>query len=106
MKDQEEEDGKRIANIRKGRMKKKNHLGRKGEQLAISDEQAINETKVCKLCNRETPLYFYQQEDVVKRLPERSLTQLLSELKEDMDEKANYLKYLKISAKFINPCGC
>jgi len=61
---------------------------------------------VCKLCNRETPLYFYQQEDVVKRLPERSLTQLLSELKEDMDEKANYLKYLKISAKFINPCGC
>jgi len=74
--------------------------------LAVGDEQAINETKVCKLCNRETPLYFYQQEDVVKRLPERSLTQLLSELKEDMDEKANYLKYLKISAKFINPCGC
>ena len=23
-----------------------------------------------------------------------------------MEAKANYLKYLKISAKFINPCGC
>jgi hypothetical protein len=38
VKDQEKEDGKRIANIRKGRMKKKNHLGRKGEQLAVGDE--------------------------------------------------------------------
>ena len=67
---------------------------------------AIAKNTTCKLCNRETPLYFYQQEDVVKRLPYRALTQLLSDLKEDMEAKANYLKYLKISAKFINPCGC
>ena len=81
-------------------------MHRKGDQLAINQEEDINESKSCKLCNREQPLYFYQQEDIVKRLPERALTQLLSDLKEDMEAKANYLKYLKISAKFINPCGC
>ena len=43
---------------------------------------------------------------MVKRLPERSLTPLLIELKNDMDQKAEYLKYLKISAKFISPCAC
>lgn len=62
--------------------------------------------KVCQLCNRDTPLYFYQQEDVVKRLPERALTKLLADLKSDMEAKANYLKYLKISAKFLHPCSC
>ena len=62
--------------------------------------------KLCHLCNRETPLYFYQQEDVVRRLPERTLTKLLQDLKTDMEAKANYLKYLKISAKFIKPCLC
>ena len=42
----------------------------------------------------------------MRRLPERALTQLLSDLKTDMEAKANYLKYLKISAKFISPCNC
>ncbi len=31
VKDQEEEDGKRIANIRKGRRKKNKHMHRKGD---------------------------------------------------------------------------
>ena len=99
---------KRLENFKKGRRKgkKKSHMHRKGDQMALNKEEEVNESKLCKLCNRETPLYFYQQEDVVKRLPERALTQLLSDLKEDMEAKANYLKYLKISAKFINPCGC
>ena len=60
----------------------------------------------CHLCNRETPLYFYQQEDVVRRLPERALTKFLQDLKTDMEAKANYLKFIKISAKFIKPCLC
>ena len=106
--DQEEQEGKRIADIGRGRRKgnKKSLKHRKGDQLNMNNEEAEIESKLCKLCNREMPLYFYQQEDMVKRLPERALTQLLSDLKEDMEAKANYLKYLKISAKFINPCGC
>ena len=42
----------------------------------------------------------------MKRLPERSLTKLLVDLKADMEAKADYLKYLKISAKFLQPCMC
>jgi hypothetical protein len=42
----------------------------------------------------------------VRRLPERSLTKLLLLLKEDMQKKAAYLKYLKVSAKFIEACDC
>lgn len=61
---------------------------------------------ICKYCNREQPYYFYQQEDVIRRLPERTLTPLLYDLKNDLEAKANYLKYLKISAKFVKPCAC
>ena len=72
-----EREGKRIADLRKGRSKGKGKgkkKNRKGDQLAMKKEEEVNEQKLCKLCNRETPLYFYQQEDVVKRLPERALT--------------------------------
>ena len=31
---------------------------------------------------------------------------LIRDLKADMEAKANYLRYLKISAKRINPCFC
>jgi hypothetical protein len=34
------------------------------------------------------------------------LTKLLLNLKEDMQKKAAYLKYLKVSAKFIEACEC
>lgn len=62
----EEKEGRRIAeNVRKGRRKgkkQKNGMGRKGDQLELNheEEMAMNNSKTCKLCNRETPLYFYQ----------------------------------------------
>jgi hypothetical protein len=62
--------------------------------------------KICGLCARTTPVFFYKNEEQVKRLPERSLTPLLQELKEDMKHKANYLKYLKVSTRFIEACHC
>ena len=37
--------------------------------------------EICRLCNREQPLYFYQQEDIIKRMPERSMTRLLLQMK-------------------------
>ena len=39
-------------------------------------------------------------------MPERSLTPLLLSLKEDMQKKAAFLRYLKVSTKFIEPCLC
>ena len=63
-------------------------------------------TVVCKLCMREQPLYFYQQEDIIRRLPDRSLTKLNSQMKQDLESQQAYLKYLKVSAKFCQPCEC
>jgi len=69
-------------------------------------EFAEERQKVCKLCNRELPIFFYGNEEQVKRLPERALTSLLREMKEDLENKRNYLKTLRVSAKFIQPCSC
>ena len=51
-------------------------------------------------------MFFHKNDEQVKRLPERSLTPLLLSLKEDMQKKAAYLRYLKVSTKFIEACGC
>lgn len=90
--------------------KKRKHKRTKTQEMKIiqnfQEEDQERDNLVCKLCNRETPLYFYQQEDVIKRLPERSLTKLLTQMRQDLAQKAVYLKYLKISAKFCQPCEC
>ena len=44
--------------------------------------------------------------DEIKRLPGRFLSPMLKNLKEDFLKKRLYLKYLKISTKFINACNC
>lgn len=62
--------------------------------------------KVCTLCQRPIPVFFFKNEEQVKRLPERSLTPLLLLLKDDMQKKAAFLKYLKVSTKFIEACSC
>ena len=104
-----EGDGKKrelkVARL-KSQKTKKNKMMRNLNTIDQHNHEDQHQTRVCQLCNRDTPLYFYQQEDVVKRLPERALTKLLADLKADMELKANYLKYLKISAKFLHPCSC
>lgn len=39
-------------------------------------------------------------------MPERALTKLLTQMKQDLMLKLAYLKYLKVSAKFCQPCEC
>lgn len=51
-------------------------------------------------------MFFFQNDDQVKRLPERTLSPLLLDLKQDMQRKKEYLKYLKVSTKFIEACSC
>ena len=43
---------------------------------------------------------------MIKRLPERFLSPLLKNLKKDYINKRQYLKYLRINAKFIQACRC
>jgi len=72
------------------------------------DNKEIQEerNKVCHLCNRELPIFFYGNEEQIKRLPERALTTLLQDMKQDLENKLNYLKTLRVSFKFIQPCSC
>lgn len=43
---------------------------------------------------------------MIKRLPERYLSPLLKSLKKDFNNKRQYLKFLRINAKYIKPCNC
>lgn len=43
---------------------------------------------------------------MIKRLPERFLSPLLKSLKKDFNNKRQYLKYLRINAKYIKACNC
>lgn len=61
---------------------------------------------LCKLCNKELPILFFKNEDLIKRMPERNMTPFLLGMKGDLFNKAPYLKYLKVSSKFIRPCNC
>ena len=70
------------------------------------DEDQTDYSKICKLCNREFPLYFYQQEDIILRLPDRQLTKLTLQMKNDLVNKLAYLKYLRINGRFCEPCDC
>ncbi len=58
-------------------------------------------TTLCPLCNRDSPVLFYQNEEQIKRIPERSLTPFLSEVKADLLAKAVYLKFIRVTQKFI-----
>ena len=62
--------------------------------------------RVCILCNRKDPIIFYGNEENIKRLPERALTKLMQDMKVDLENKVNYLKAMRTSYKFIQPCSC
>lgn len=91
------------SSLKKRKMLKElNSEGQAANPNLIESESA----EICRLCNREQPLYFYQQEEIIKRLPERSLTKLNLQMKQDLQAKLAYLKYLRVSAKFCDPCEC
>jgi hypothetical protein len=41
------------------------------------NEKMEEPAKICKLCGREQPLYFHNNEEAIKKLPEKSLKPLL-----------------------------
>ena len=61
---------------------------------------------VCKLCAKESPILFFKNEEIIKRMPERLMTPFLLSMKADLLNKAPYIKYLKASSKFTKPCNC
>ena len=56
---------KQIKKCKKGIITPSHEEG-KGEDKKKDDE---SENSICQLCFREQPIYFYQQEDVIKHIP-------------------------------------
>ena len=87
------------------------------ENMRLEEERVVNENfrlrmhtntntmKVCKLCKRQTPLYFWSNDEQFNRLHDRSLTPLLKDMKVD-STKNQYLKYFRVKQNFIQPCNC
>lgn len=65
-----------------------------------------NSGLLCELCNKELPVLFYKNEDLVKRMPDHTLNPFLKAVKNDLFNNEQYLKYLRVSSKFIRPCLC
>lgn len=104
-------EGKERRKRTKGDRMKDNRTVRPGKKQADNVNDDNNEhqedrNKVCVLCNRELPIFFYGNEEQIKRLPERALTTLLQDMKQDLENRLNYLKTLRVSSKFIQPCSC
>jgi hypothetical protein len=61
---------------------------------------------ICDLCARNRPIFVVDTDDMIKRMPERHLSPLLKNLKNDFNQKKLYLKFLRIHSRFIYPCKC
>ena len=67
---------------------------------------ANNEEHICTLCERQRPCFVVESDDMIMRVPERYLSPLLKQLKKDYLAKKQYLRYMRINAKFIKACNC
>ena len=76
------------------------------EGAATDEEEVLINERNCSLCNRELPLFFYGNEEQIKRMPSRSMTKLLQDMKADLEKHVHYLKAMRVSPKFIQPCRC
>ena len=89
--------------MQKKKGKRKNREKQIKDNVIEYDDQA---GILCKLCTKELPIQFYKNEDLIKRMPDRMMSPFLQSMKQDLFKKAPYLKYLRISSKFIRPCLC
>ena len=81
---------------------------KQGEQRdkEIEENRNKEEQTQCDLCQRPRPIFVAETDDMIKRLPERFLSPLLKMLKKDFNNKRQYLKFLRISVKYIKACNC
>ena len=110
--DAEDLKAKRKADCRVKKMLRKNKSSKPNEFKETIPgaygykTEMETEAQICRLCNRESPLYFYQQQDIIKRIPERSMTKLLLQMKADLTAKQEYLNFIRVSANWCSPCDC
>ncbi|CDW73812.1 UNKNOWN [Stylonychia lemnae] len=77
-------------------------------QILVYDTKSavqINE-KICQLCDRDKPFFVIQNDDLMRTVPRKALTQFLRDLLNDSTEGREYIQKLYISNKFVSPCKC
>ena len=68
--------------------------------------------KVCHLCYKESPIFFYKNDEQIDWLPDSVLTPILKKMKADLAKSKKrytqgaYLAYMNCTSKFIKPCEC
>ena len=93
-------------------LKKRKKAKRLAEHRDKKAEKPDENQNICHICNRAEPLFFYGNEDAVKRLPESYLAPVQERMRRDLKRSSKkyqpgyYLKYLNCSSKFIKPCNC
>ena len=90
-----------------GLIKSRNrNLVAEGDEVGKDVLDADQSESKCDLCERPRPIFVVDTDDMIKRLPERFLSPLLKNLKKDFNNKRQYLKFLRINAKYIKACNC
>lgn len=84
--------------------RKKTKKKEKVARLKLDFDDSVS--VLCKLCNKEQPIQFSRNEEAIKNIPVQNMTPFLEQMKSDLLAKAPYLKFLKLSSKFIKACEC
>lgn len=70
------------------------------------DNQTENHSKPCVLCMKMRPMFFVENDDMIKRLPDKYLPPFLKCLKHDFMNNASYFSLLRITSNMIQCCAC
>ena len=71
--------------------KKKSFLKDLKKNKKDEDGKEEEEKKICVLCTRNRPVFVVENDNMIKRIPERHLSPLLLNLKEDFQNNRMYL---------------
>jgi len=82
-------------------------LKRKTDIVKDRNVENYNErTEECFYCKRDKPIFLYDSDNQIMRLPDRVLSPFLLQLKADFKRKKEYLKFLRLNSRSIRLCKC
>lgn len=76
------------------------------QDKAVLNSNNDQDYLMCRLCERNRPIFLTDDDKMIMRQPESSLVPFLKSLKNDYLNNRQYLKFLKINSNFIQFCQC
>ena len=78
-----------------------NHIDEYDQAIVVNKNDDEEKQLLCKLCERNLPVFLTRDDNQILRMPESSLVPFLKNLKNDYLKNRAYLKFLKVNSKFI-----